>query len=194
MLEYGKIHNPNLGVYGKYKINYEKKIMFVIWETKVRSWYSFEEKKEFFLESQNDKPAVINSQGEKLWYKHGVFHRENGPAIITENRDYYWENNKHIKTIEKKKNNSFNLMELYQKYKKKYPNVPYKISTKLNEIFCIDKTGTYHSYDDAPAIINYYCKKWYRHGEFHRENGPAVISSNHKSYWLDGRLIKSTYY
>jgi hypothetical protein len=34
------------------------------------------------MHSFGDNPAFICARGHKFWYKHGVYHRENGPAII----------------------------------------------------------------------------------------------------------------
>ena len=34
------------------------------------------------LHRENDKPACETTSGYKAWYKHGVRHRDNGPAII----------------------------------------------------------------------------------------------------------------
>jgi len=34
------------------------------------------------LHSENDKPAIESVNGDKHWYKHGVQHREDYPAIV----------------------------------------------------------------------------------------------------------------
>ena len=50
-------------------------------------WY-YEDK----LHRENDKPAVVYSDGKKFWYYNGRTHRENGkPAVIFPNgRKEYW--------------------------------------------------------------------------------------------------------
>ena len=37
----------------------------------------------------NDRPAVIRSNGDRLWYRHGRLHRVGGPALITRHGYYY---------------------------------------------------------------------------------------------------------
>jgi len=46
------------------------------------------------LHSINDEPATIYSNGAKIWFKEGKWHRETGPARIYPDghRSYYFEN------------------------------------------------------------------------------------------------------
>ena len=37
-----------------------------------------------------NEPAIICSNGDKYWYKNGKRHREKGPAIICPNGEKYW--------------------------------------------------------------------------------------------------------
>ena len=79
--------------------------------------------------------------------------------------------------------------QLLEKYKKKYPNVPYEIGSYGKIIS--EKNGKLHSYGDAPAIAIVWPdeKQWYRNGKLHRENDkPAVINSNGKKWWYEGEL------
>jgi hypothetical protein len=42
------------------------------------------------LHSYDDNPAMINSNGDQVWYKEGMRHREDGPAIIYPNGYQAW--------------------------------------------------------------------------------------------------------
>lgn len=39
---------------------------------------------------RGDGPAVVQSSGHKEWYYNGKLHREDGPAIIWQNRMKHW--------------------------------------------------------------------------------------------------------
>ena len=109
-----------------------------------------------------------------------------------------------------------NYISLLEKYKEKYPNVPYKLNKNY---ISSKKNGKYHSYGDAPAVIRiinnkrfieyWYkngkkhrendkpaeiwpderIKKWYKEGKIHRENDkPAVISTDKKEWWYKGKI------
>ena len=73
--------------------------------------------------------------------------------------------------------------ELLEKYKKKYPGVPYE-RMYTTYIFSV-KNEELHSYGDAPAIVyKDEEKRWYKEGKVHRENDkPAVISDGTKEWW-----------
>lgn len=43
----------------------------------------------WFVHRDNDLPAVESLEG-SAWYKHGFLHRENGPAIINKNGQKIW--------------------------------------------------------------------------------------------------------
>lgn len=47
---------------------------------------------EGMFHSINDEPSIIMVNGDKHWYKHGVQHRENKPAIIFVDKpcEYYY--------------------------------------------------------------------------------------------------------
>ena len=88
------------------------------------------------------------------------------------------------------------LFFLLKKYKKKYPNVPYKIE-KIQEhkngiVLSSRKGNKFHSYIDAPAYVlvkdgKTQFKKWYKEGKLHREYGPAVTRRDGpEEYFLNG--------
>lgn len=44
----------------------------------------------FRLHSVDDEPAIIDLDGSRKWYRHGLEHREHAPAVITVNGDETW--------------------------------------------------------------------------------------------------------
>ena len=77
--------------------------------------------------------------------------------------------------------------KLLEKYKRKYPGVPYKIN--LYSIIS-QKNNKLHSYGDAPAEVGVdEGKSWYKEGKLHRENDkPAVIYDEAKQWYYHGKL------
>ena len=79
--------------------------------------------------------------------------------------------------------------QLLEKYKRKYPGVPYEIE---DDYYVVSKkNGKEHSYNDAPAIIyTSGTEEWYKEGKRHRENDkPAVIYPDGKKAWyFEGKL------
>jgi len=49
------------------------------------------------LHRDNDKPAMISAAGVKYWFRHGLKHRDKGPAILfPTGEEFYWKNGKPI--------------------------------------------------------------------------------------------------
>ena len=73
--------------------------------------------------------------------------------------------------------------KLLEKYKRKYPGVPYERSNFPT--ISSRKNNEFHSYNDAPAIVyTDEAKFWYYKGKKHRENDkPAFIDSDGAKYW-----------
>jgi len=94
---------------------------------------------------REDGPAVVNENGQ-YWIRHGKQHREDGPAIINDDGEAWLQEG-----------------ELHRD---------------------ADLDGT-----TGPALTINGAKWWYRHGRPHREDGPAVISTNgfHQEFWLGGK-------
>ena len=76
-----------------------------------------------------------------------------------------------------------------------------------NGYYTINENLQYHSENDEPAIVveNYFeqvedseetkeidgYKAWYKNGQLHRENNPAVIRNCGKKFWYDmGQFIR----
>ena len=79
--------------------------------------------------------------------------------------------------------------ELLEKYKRKYPGVPYEISRYYKTIIISEKNGRLHSYNDAPAVVDLNeIKTWIKNGKRHRENDkPAVVyPDGRKFYFYNG--------
>lgn len=47
------------------------------------------------LHSRNDKPAIEYPDGSKYWYKDGVMHREDGPAVLVKNAEIWMRDGKY---------------------------------------------------------------------------------------------------
>ena len=85
--------------------------------------------------------------------------------------------------------------ELLEKYKRKYPGVPYEISDYQGRdyqgpIILSKKDGKVHSYNDAPSGIDLDGRKtWGKNGKRHRENDkPAIIHpSGAKAWFINGK-------
>ena len=92
--------------------------------------------------------------------------------------------------------------ELLEKYKKKYPNIPWEIGEDFENIIS-KKNGKLHSYNDAPSSIyidiwseigKVTDKYWHKEGKIHRGNGkPAIISKDGtKYYYINGKEYDPT--
>jgi hypothetical protein len=53
----------------------------------------------------------------------------------------------------------------------------------------IDENFDFHR-NDGPAVISFYgAQFWYKHGKLHRLDGPAIISENGNEWCIDGKQI-----
>lgn len=108
--------------------------------------------------------AAVMPNGNRVWYKNGLIHRDNGPAMIFKDGTEVW----------------------YHKDRRHREDGPAYICPSSKEsMWFID--GMLHR-DGHPAIIQEgQMEAWYKRGRLHREDGPAVIKKNHPDeYWLDG--------
>jgi len=51
------------------------------------------------------------------------------------------------------------------------------------------KNGELHR-EDGPAVIIGSIQKWYLDGRLHRVDGPAVIDNDHQEWWVNGEFIE----
>ena len=114
--------------------------------------------------------ALINSvkigkiDGNKYWYKEGILHREDGPAIdlVDGSKEWYKEGLRH---------------------RKDGPAVEYVSGTRKWY-----KEGKLHR-EDGPAIE--YAdgtKEWWKEGKLHREDGPAIELVDGGKEWYNKGL------
>ena len=130
---------------------------------------------------REDGPAVIEHGGNnKEYYKHGKLHRENGPAIIRRNtygnppvKKWFIDG---IKYSEKEFNKKMGINNI-QKNESKIINNVKKIVLNDKVVYKNDK-GQFHR-EDGPAVITQKnTSYWFKNGKLHREDGPAVIYKN----------------
>lgn len=127
-----------------------------------------------FKKKEKDK-IVINENNDVIVYKNGLIHNENGPAIKYKDGSMGW----YIKG--KKHREDGPAMEYPDGYREWYINGikitesefnVWKTTTEGNGLFINDKGD----------------KFWYKNDKLHREDGPAVESSESKQWWINGRL------
>lgn len=99
--------------------------------------------------------------GIEYWYKDGMLHREDGPAMTYENGTTVWYKDDKI-------------------HREDGPAVEYVDGTKVWY-----KEGLLHR-EDGPAYVSTHNLYWYINGLPHRTDGPAIESSNGKFYYING--------
>ena len=66
------------------------------------------------------------------------------------------------------------------------PEGGYFMSYFAGSEFWYDGDGVFHR-DGGPAFTNYNCRRWYKHGKLHREDGPAMeYADGNKEWWENG--------
>ena len=154
--------------------------------------------KNILYESGNMTTEFAHKNAENIgghrWYKNGMLHRENGPAIqrfdgsfafMLDNK-YHRDNGQPAvvyiddgKTVRE---------EWWFNGERHRANGP-AVTTKFGEEQWYWK-GQFHR-DDGPAITNYEgVKCWYKHGVRHRDGGPAIVYPNGDELWfINGREL-----
>lgn len=133
------------------------------------------------------------------WFKDGVLHRENGPAIEWDDGDKYWYKNNVLHreagpAIEcvNPNDNQYYLDGAF-KTKAQFDSI---INKKKNLKYSKDNPptapGTYDLGDGISIYIAAYGKDtftlWQRDYKNHRDDGPAIIDQwGNKEYWVDGK-------
>jgi hypothetical protein len=109
-----------------------------------------------------DGPAVIYSNGTKLWYLHGKLNSVNDqPSRITHEKKEWFHND--------------------VLHRIGGPAVVYRKNTRIEWYF----QGNLHSQNDQPSVeikVNGR-REWHRHGKLHRIGGPAVIEKDGYQEW-----------
>jgi len=119
------------------------------------------------LFDRDEYSSSTDSNGNKRYYKNGYYHREDGPAVISDKEErWYYEGLLHREDGPAVCNSEYNVEE-------------YWIHGKSHRT-------------DGPAIIDIYGTKfWYLDDLLHREDGPAVEYLNeYKEFWFKGKQIE----
>lgn len=117
-----------------------------------------------FFHSVEDMPAFIDYNGIEYWYKDGLLHRDQGPAIVYGNYKV-WYKDGFI-------------------HRDDAPAITW--NDKHEEWY---RYGKLHR-DDGPAVVKEDgTKEWLKDGVWHRLDGPAVIYPDGFRYWYkNGKL------
>ena len=123
------------------------------------------------MESSTKNGTFTDTYGNKEWYKDGLRHREDGPAIVLKDGIEIW----------------------YKDGKKHRDNdLPAVVDSDGTEKWY--KDGKKHRDNDLPAVIyggfsSLNREEWWLNGELHREKGPAVIDHDTGwKYYKNGKL------
>lgn len=126
---------------------------------------------------ENDKPAIIHANGRQEWYWHGQLHRTSGPAIICEDGRQEWRQHGLLHREDSSAVIHANGDEEWW------------VNGRCKRIvvfgwadFWYDESGLLHR-EDGPAAVQLGTQEWFRHGQWHRENGPALIHADGSQEW-----------
>jgi len=120
------------------------------------------------LHSRNNQPAVIHHHNHAPgtpdhsysgWYRHGKYHRENGPAMERTDGHKAWCLNG-------------------DKHREDGPAIEYPDGKKA-----WFHRGKYHRENGPAREWADGRKEWYQHGQKHRMDGPAVIQADGSQEW-----------
>lgn len=130
------------------------------------------------LHRDGDLPALICNAGQKEWYKNGLRHRDNGPAVISTTQESYYKYGSRHRDDNLPATTNYTLLK----------NGDKKIESE--EYFV---EGLRHR-DDGPAIQwSSGSYQYYKHGRLHNENGPACHYIDYDGvklqYWLNDNKV-----
>lgn len=127
------------------------------------------------------------------WYKNGVKHREDGPAVIHfmyDKPNEYWYLGNQIKVENDKEYKNY-IKSIVGKHNENYKceNLPPIIVIDTIDYLPINYTGIASAFDSKSLI-------WCKNGKIHNEEGPAIIrfgknKNFKKEYWLDNKRVKN---
>ena len=156
--------------------------------------------KEWWIEGnlhREDGPAIEQSNGTKCWYIGGKRHRLDGPAIefIGGNKKFFIEGKEYteydfIKESSALLNEKIWTKDQFDKLSKKKQTGCFN----FNGDKCWYKEGELHR-EDGPAIEYFNGSKcWYKDGKYHRLDGPAIEHVNGDKCWYkDGKEYHGPY-
>lgn len=149
-----------------------------------------------FKEDEKEKTLYINTTvrhaahetnakngNSKRWFKNGVLHREDGPAVVWDNGScHYWLNGKNLSQkewaalIKQSKENQFE-----KELKKEFPLVV----ANWDEVKNITRQGDSVILECNDGVKEYWSKKYQN---LHRMDGPAVIGADKiEEYYIQGK-------
>lgn len=134
---------------------------------------------------REDGPAIIYESGAQKWYKFGKCHREDGPALILSAGIQEWHKAGEIHredgpAIIHPNGNQFWYL-LGKLHRKDGPAI---ILSNGDQFWYHE--GQLHRKDGPARILSDGTQEWYLFGKCHREDGPAVIWSHGSQYWYRG--------
>ena len=135
---------------------------------------------EFFkLPKDKQTGCVKYANGDKHWYKEGKCHREDGPAIEYANGyKEYWLEDKFFSEELFKQHCIINTIPT--PIKDSIMNAPEKIWSvrEFNELPTDERTGKF--------VFSSGTTSYYRKGQLHRTDGPAIIDGTYTAYFFNG--------
>jgi hypothetical protein len=116
--------------------------------------------------------SVVRSEYDTRYYQNGVLHRDDGPAVITNNGISYWYKNDVLHRTD-------GPAVMYRCYGGEYPTITdyWFYNGRLHR-----ENGPALSWDMEGKYPGW---KWYRHGVLHRTDGPAVRTLNYVEGWYE---------
>ena len=151
------------------------------------------------LHTEDNIPTIIKQNGDKYYYKLGILHRENGPAIQLSNGDkHYYQlgflHNEDGPAIQLSNGDNkwykYGVELTEDEFKSEFNDkLLFKKTIEFDGDIRTTKNGKLHSYNDEPALIKGNKKEWYKDGLLHRIIGPAIIIDDNITAWYkDGQL------
>ena len=123
------------------------------------------------LHSYNDEPAEFLPDGTKKWYKDGVLHRDNGPAV---------------------ENTNLKIKRWYQNgllHRDQDKPAVIEDGGRINMWY---QNGLLHRNNGPAVTLSNGNEEWYQNGLLHRVNGPAISNRYNdkiRKYYKNGELI-----
>lgn len=160
--------------------------------------------------SRVDGPAVIKSNGQKIYFLNGLLHRVNGPAIEDPHGSFAWAQHGKLHREDGPAIHFADIDLWYRNGQCHRDGGPAVIMKDHCSIWY--QNGQRHR-DGAPAVewangnTEWYChgklhrdggpakiidgtEKWYRHGRLHRKDGPAVTRPNGiQEWWVNDKFV-----
>ena len=135
---------------------------------------------------REDGPAIERANGDKSWYLNDLLHREDGPAVIGANGLQYWYFNGELHREDGPAwIGADDTQCWYLNGQRHREDGPARVWDNGTQEWWVN--GQLHREDGPARIYANGTQEWWVNGEVHREDGPAFIGSRgRKSWWLNG--------